>query len=73
MWKHDKKAIDTLRINHVSVPLRGLDMWKLPTKKERNGDILVVSVPLRGLDMWKLLTVPDGFHTIAMFQSPCGD
>ena len=36
----------------VSVPLRGLDMWK-----QRAADPLAfayqVSVPLRGLDMWK--------------------
>ena len=35
----------------VSVPLRGLDMWKPDnhTKKLQ----FIVSVPLRGLDMWK--------------------
>ena len=40
----------------VSVPLRGLDMWK-PSIKQLEGGLLTVSVPLRGLDMWKLFKV----------------
>ena len=38
----------------VSVPLRGLDMWKQATKAQDEKYIEIVSVPLRGLDMWKL-------------------
>ena len=37
----------------VSVPLRGLDMWKLK-KAYLSQAKIHVSVPLRGLDMWKL-------------------
>ncbi len=37
----------------VSVPLRGLDMWK-PSNKRVSDKNFNVSVPLRGLDMWKL-------------------
>ncbi len=38
----------------VSVPLRGLDMWKLVLMPRQDKLIVCVSVPLRGLDMWKL-------------------
>ncbi len=40
------------KIMSVSVPLRGLDMWK-QFKFEDLIMINKVSVPLRGLDMWK--------------------
>ena len=36
----------------VSVPLRGLDMWK-PASHFLRRSHFRVSVPLRGLDMWK--------------------
>ena len=36
----------------VSVPLRGLIMWKLRFSNDAYNSILV-SVPLRGLIMWK--------------------
>ncbi len=36
----------------VSVPLRGLDMWK-PSESTEFMESVIVSVPLRGLDMWK--------------------
>ncbi len=39
----------------VSVPLRGLDMWK-PEELQAGDLVDLVSVPLRGLDMWKLNT-----------------
>ena len=55
----------------VSVPLRGLIMWKLlcfffymPQR--------LVSVPLRGLIMWKLKFI-DGMGMDNLFQSPYGD
>ena len=51
MWK--QRAADPLAFAYqVSVPLRGLDMWKLEISAYwlYSGQ---VSVPLRGLDMWK--------------------
>ena len=50
-WKSSNK--DDAAQQKVSVPLRGLDMWKqipcLSPKIYHSN----VSVPLRGLDMWK--------------------
>ncbi len=43
----------TLPLVNVSVPLRGLDMWKHEGRKKYVKSKFV-SVPLRGLDMWKL-------------------
>ena len=49
-----KLSHDEICLEFVSVPLRGLDMWKLLlTSSDKNISWALVSVPLRGLDMWK--------------------
>ena len=56
----------------VSVPLRGLDMWKQRLQPLHSKD-LKVSVPLRGLDMWKQWKPTAVVILLEVFQSPCGD
>ena len=58
-------------VHVVSVPLRGLDMWKL-CGRNANSRCFKVSVPLRGLDMWKRAAQRQ-LDNAYQFQSPCGD
>ena len=52
MWKRYYRGFLDNKLTFVSVPLRGLIMWKLqlPPRVRRR---TLVSVPLRGLIMWK--------------------
>ena len=52
MWKPKANHHQETKAK-VSVPLRGLDMWKLFYCQEKTRVLNFVSVPLRGLDMWK--------------------
>ncbi len=55
----------------VSVPLRGLDMWKPPLPVAPRQDPFKVSVPLRGLDMWKpLAAIAKGIARVTLCFSP---
>ena len=55
----------------VSVPLRGLDMWK-PSSKQLDGGLFMVSVPLRGLDMWKPCQHPLNLFRVFGFSPLAG-
>ena len=71
MWKPSSKQLDG-GLFMVSVPLRGLDMWK-PLKRITHGSqISEVSVPLRGLDMWKPCQHPLNLFRVFGFSPLAG-
>ena len=74
MWKRmDIQSLSLLTVN-VSVPLRGLDMWKLPSIMVFPAVAVVGFSPLAGIryvETWR--ETDDGKSFNLQFQSPCGD